>query len=217
MTRKKADAEKFDELIGFLHAAYGKACDEMTLGAYELGLADLPLKPIAEAVALAMKTSKFLPTIFELRKLAGFDVSPEGRAIIAFAKLTESIKTVGVYKSVVFGDPILNQTIADFGGWIKIGDVADDNWNEHFRRNFLANYKENAAARRGTMAAQYGIGEQANAGNGMGHLQKPPVQIAVDLPRIIGLNYEPVGEVRKGLGNIAGVLQIKDANQGESK
>jgi hypothetical protein len=215
MTRTTADAERFDELIGFLHSAFGKAADELTLGAYEMGLADLPIAAIGDAVALAIKTSKFVPTVFELRKLAGFDVSPEGRAMIAFAALSKAMKDHGSYKSVVFGDPILNQTIADFGGWIKIGEVSDENWQEHFRRNFLSNYKENAAARRGTMAAQYGINEQANAGGPFADRQPPPVQIAVDLPRILGLSYEPVGETRKGLANIGGLLQLKDANQGE--
>lgn len=215
MIRSDEEAAELDILIGRMHAALRQTADEIVLEAYADGLDDIPMADLRAAIRTASRSSQYVPTVPELRKLAGFDVSMQNRALIMFAELDLAISRHGTYKSVRFDDPIMNQTLNDLGGWVHIGDTNPKEWNSFFRKRFLETYISNAEARRGTMAAQLGIAAQANVAIGMSKFDKPPVEIGVNLPRLDRLNYEkPKTDQRLGFGNIAGLL--KDArNEGE--
>lgn len=214
MPRDDNEATEIDLWIGKLHAAFGKSADEVTLEAYADGLEDLPVRAIAEACRLAIRSQKFVPTVSELRIIAGFDVTIDSRIMIAWGELNKAMSLHGPYPSIRFNDPPLNQTIQDLGGWVVISDTPMKDWDSHFRHRFITTYKANVEARRGTMSAQLGINAMANVAQNMDEYTKPPIEVDVGLPKLDRISYDPpkIGyEKRLGLSNIAGLL--KDATK----
>lgn len=63
----EADRKPFGLVMAALAAAYREECDEAVLEGYWLSLADLELPAIRGAVAIACRTSKFMPKAAELR------------------------------------------------------------------------------------------------------------------------------------------------------
>ena len=187
-TLTKVEVVAIYEQIAALAAAFGAAADEPTLMAYRIGLEDVPLGTLRRVVAESIRSGgEFMPRVATLRRMAGMEVGPEGRAIVAFDALSKAVEQQGAYKSVRFDDPITNATIQSLGGWVRICETTTDDWDTHFRRNFLATYKQNFEMKRGTMYAQLGIAEIAN--NAASQPSPPPVLIAVDLPKLPGLAY----------------------------
>ena len=179
--------ERANQILG-LAAAFRTEISKPGQMAYLAALADVPLDDLKRAVLEALRTSKFMPSVAELRQLAGVDVRSETRAIIAFELVGKAISRHGSYESIVFDDPILNATINNLGGWVKICDTPEDTWESFFRRDFLKAYCANFEAKRGTMHAQLGIHDR---GNGTaGYEQRQPVLIATELPKVPGLAYE---------------------------
>jgi hypothetical protein len=48
------------------------------------------------------------------------------RAALAWAKVAHAIRTVGIYQSVVFDDPLIHACLAEMGGWIKACELKED-------------------------------------------------------------------------------------------
>lgn len=188
-TATKDEAVAFYQQIAALAAAFGVAADEPTLMAYRIGLEDVPPSTLKRIIAQAIRSGgEFMPKVGTLRKMAGMEVGPEGRAMIAFDALGEAVSANGAYRTVRFTDPFLNQAVQSLGGWVRICETTSDDWDTHFRRNFLATYKENFEMKRGTMYAQLGIAEVAN--NAASLPSPPPVLISVQLPKVPGVGYE---------------------------
>lgn len=51
--------------------AFGRAPSEVTFHAYEIGLADIPLEKVEQAVFRAIRNDRFMPTVSELRTMCG--------------------------------------------------------------------------------------------------------------------------------------------------
>jgi len=52
-----------------------------------------------------------------IKKIEG---TTKDRALVAWSKVEEAIKSVGPYQSVIFDDQYIHAAIADMGGWIKL-------------------------------------------------------------------------------------------------
>jgi len=175
------------DLVVALAAAFNRDADEPLQTAYLMGLADLPLAKVRDAVSRALSTEQFMPTVATLRRLAGAELSTESRAVIAFDALSSAVVQQGAYRSVRFDDPILNTTVQSLGGWVRICETPEAEWDSHFRHRFVQAYRGNLEAKRGSMYGQRGIAEAENTHNGLA--AEPPVLISVDLPKLPGVSY----------------------------
>ena len=187
---KTLDETKAAEILGIvrqLAAAYRQEADKFTQQAYLMGLVDLPTEKIRAAVITAMRAEQFMPTVATLRRLAGAELSTESRAVVAFDALSNAVVRHGAYTSVRFDDPILNTTVQSLGGWVRICETSEAEWDSHFRHRFMAAYRGNLEAKRGTMHGQRGIAAAENTHNGFE--TKPPVLVSVNLPKVPGLSY----------------------------
>lgn len=187
-TIDRAEAEdRANQILG-LAAAFRAELGKAGQAAYLVALADVPLPALKRAVAEALRMSRFMPSVSELRTFAGVQVGVESRAIIAFEVLSRAVSHEGSYRSVVFDDPILNATVASLGGWESICGTLTDEWESHFRHRFLKTYAANYESRRGTMYPQLGIADRANGPNG--YEQREPRLIPTGLPTVPGITYE---------------------------
>jgi len=130
--------------VAVLFAAYGKSPTELQLAAYDLGLRDIPPAAAIAACEAAIRTSKFMPAVSELRELAGGG-SPEDAAHLAWALVDKTADTHGGWRHVDFEDKAINAAIRCLGGWPQILEKPLSEWNTFTRQAFLKAY---AAARR---------------------------------------------------------------------
>lgn len=204
------EREKFVMLIQALAGCYLKPADEAMYLGYEMGLDDLPLADIAKAVRRAVKERQFMPSVSELRELAGVPKDTD-RAALAWEVFAKHVGLLGPYKTVHFDDPIINATCRNLGGWqrccIESADSAKfDTW---LRKEFERVY--GVLCRSGVSAEQCsplgGIIDQAN-----GHLgiQGPVHRIACDLPahRRCLIRGEVPKQLERPIAAMIGVEQI---------
>jgi hypothetical protein len=187
-TLDETNAAEILGIVRQLSAAYRQEADKYTQQAYLMGLLDLPIERIRLVAIQAIRSGeKFMPTVAELRRMAGAELSTESRAVVAFDALSSAVARAGAYRSIRFDDPILNTTVQSLGGWIRVCDTPEAEWDSHFRHRFVQAYRGNVEAKRGTMHAQRGIAEVENTHNGLA--AEPPVLISVDLPKLPGVSY----------------------------
>jgi len=167
---------------------FGQEGTRARLLGYWLGLQDLGLAEVQQAVATLIATSSRLPVPAEVRQ-ACQGGSTEDLAIAAWSEVLKAMP-LGSYKSVDFEDRAINATIRVLGGWPaaleSCGTTEDEKW---YRLNFLKAYQ--SFRRQGcdgeAGACLPGLG-QAEVRDGV--LQEPvPRRIACDpsranLPRI---------------------------------
>ena len=125
--------------VAAMAAAFGKEASEMMIHGYRLGLRDLPAQDIQIAVDRAMRECKFMPSVFELRQLAG-TMPAESRATLAWASVRDAIGRVGGYASVDFDDAIVNATVRELGGWVKLCDTSAEELDRFIRPRFERTY-----------------------------------------------------------------------------
>lgn len=175
---------RFGEAIGVLGEAFRQKITPITIRAYELGLRDLDIAEIERAIADAIHQCKFMPSVAELREMAGV-VPKESRAVIAWAAVKRAIRDVGEYKSVDFDDPTINATIRVMGGWEELcGIQAGEQFDVWARKRFEETYRSLSSSRVGDDLGRplAGICDRDNSAAGfMDHVQEP-VRIETGLP-----------------------------------
>lgn len=124
---------EFIALIEALAAAFNREADEALLLAYKIGLEDLQIRDLRRAVRKAIHGCRFMPSVRELRDLAG-EVSGEARAVKAWEVFKRAIDQHGRYKSISFDDPLINATAWNLGGWIECCDRAAEHKGETWLR-----------------------------------------------------------------------------------
>jgi|GEM_PF-965915 len=103
--------------VALLAAAYPAArWSEQTGQIYEQMLADLDFEVAKQAVMRLVCTSKFLPTIAELREAAGDIVlGPCRNGIDAWGDVTMAIRRVGSYGTPTFKDSLVGECVRIMG------------------------------------------------------------------------------------------------------
>ena len=151
--------------IGAMAEAYRQTITKATIKAYELGLDDLPIEEIEQAVRRALRECKFMPSVSELRELAGV-LSPADRAIKAWDIFTRAISVHGCYASVNFDDPVINATVRNLGGWVPVLTEMEEQGSTWVRKSFERVYKSLATTgiSKFQALALCGIHEQNNVG-----------------------------------------------------
>jgi hypothetical protein len=174
---------QFVTVITALARTFSRDIDEATFTGYEMGLSDIPIDRIKTAVARAIRERKFMPTVFEIRELAG-ELTPDTRVVKAWDAFQRAVVAHGSYASVDFDDPVINATVRNLGGWERVCGLPCSEFDKWLRKDFVKTY---------TALCQMGIGPDAGApllgyhdrGNlagGFGKQVKSPLRIACELP-----------------------------------
>lgn len=131
--------EKVTFLITVLASTYGRQASPALLEGYLVGLAGLELQEVEQAIGMALRTCKFMPSPAELRELAG-EMRPDDAAVLAWEIACEAVSQYGWYRSVRFEDPAITATIRSLGGWQKFCERCGGEEEKWLRKEFLAIY-----------------------------------------------------------------------------
>ena len=134
--------KSIDEVVTMLAEAFGQKVTPIRLMAYDAGLSDVPLAALNAAVVRAIRESRFMPTVAELRDLCGVAsgrIDAKDRPLLAWQAVRGAISKVGAYDSPAFDDAAINATIRELGGWPLLCDTPIDemHWLE---KRFCATY-----------------------------------------------------------------------------
>lgn len=196
------DREQAAVMIGALSEAFREKPTAATYMGYEMGLDDLPLDTIKRAVTRAMRECKFMPSVAELRELAGV-TSVADSSVIAWGIFAEARRVHGYYRSVTFDDPVLNATVRGIGGWMRCCEMPDDEFNAYLPKRFQETYR--ALARNGVSvergAGLVGFHDAGNLPNGFA--AQNPIVIRTGLPTAL-----PARRLVHGKGERQSIVQV---------
>ena len=197
---------EFVQVIQALAENFNRECSSITLGAYWMGLDDVPIDVLKTAARTAIRSCKFMPTCAELRQLAG-EPTPEDRAEIAWAAIEGAVAGGGYYHSVDFDCPLVNAAIRHCGGWKRFCLAEGDEFDKWLRRDFVKMYARlcKTGASQDAMAPLMGEHERHNRLNGY-HLDP-----RYDSVRAC-MGLEPM-EVATGLPALPDVRRIQDRRE----
>lgn len=112
--------EEFTPLFEALCAAANREPTEALSEAYWLGCSDLSADNWRTAVMRSIREGDGrMPSPRALRELGG-EMSPENRAIAAWATVRQTVRLHGAYRSIDFEDPAINAAIRSMGGWVAL-------------------------------------------------------------------------------------------------
>lgn len=143
---------------------YDKRVTSMTIQIWWESLSQFELNAVLNALSRHVKnpdSGQFAPKPADIIRL--IEGGTVDRGMQAWSKLDKAIRTVGPYQSVVFDDPVIHKVISEMGGWIKFGEITEEEYP--FTRNeFVKRY-------RGVLESQHieypekliGIAEHSNA------------------------------------------------------
>lgn len=142
MSETKSRPEQILECVTILAEAWRQKITPITVRAYELGLSDLHIDAVKRGVMAAIRDCQFMPSVHELRKLAGAAdtrIDVKDRPLLAWQAVRGAISKVGAYDSPAFDDAAVNATIRELGGWLLLCDTPIDemHWLE---KRFCATY-----------------------------------------------------------------------------
>jgi hypothetical protein len=116
------------KLIGILFTSYPSARLETAHAeSYVSGIVDLPLDAATKAVDRLRRTSKFLPSVSEIREAAADVVlGPRRSGEAAYAVVMEAIRRFGRDEVPKFSDPHITRALGVWGGWVGVCNSPDD-------------------------------------------------------------------------------------------
>lgn len=158
-----ADRPKFAEAVAALAATFGRECDEVAFRGYWMGLDDLALDDVLRACKRALRERERMPTVAELRKLAGV-MDDTDRALAAWSHFEQTAAGWGAYKTVDFDDKLINATVRHLGGWIRCCELPPNEFDTWLRKDFLKAYESfcKTGVGREAYAPLMGIHEREN-------------------------------------------------------
>ena len=172
------DRPSFENLLLALGATFRVEITAPLRVGYWLGLRDLPIDAVQEAVAKAMTGSRFMPVPRELRDLAGV-ASSEQKAIMAWAAVKGAIREVGSYRSVSFDDPTTNAAVRSLGGWPRVCGTDSEELDKWTAKEFQRLYRELAPLHLHQDLTRYlpGLFEMGGGET----LKEPPARVAIGI------------------------------------
>ncbi len=177
------DRSELLQQVAALAANFNREADDAMFLAFECGLGDLPLADVQQAIYRAIRECRFMPTVAELRGLAGV-MLPADRAILAWDAFVNAVIAHGYCASVDFDDRLINVTVRSLGGWEACCEKSGDEFDKWLRKDFERVYAAFMRTGVGSEASAPLIGfiNRTNSFNGhMGHV-KAPLLITTNLP-----------------------------------
>lgn len=133
------DKKHFSVMVGALCSAHGVEITEPRLLAFWIGLKDLDLMILSDAIDTAIKTIDRMPSPAQIRNIVVGDDSDA--AELAWLELGRAIDQHGSYRTVRFTDGVLAVTVESLGGWRQICGMNTTEFESFFRHRFLETYK----------------------------------------------------------------------------
>lgn len=126
---QKSDRKRFANVLLACAEMYGKRLSDSLVDLYWQGLADVEITAVEDAIARHMSnpdSGQFMPKLADIRRMLGG--TTQDAALRSWAKVDRAVRQIGTYQTVVFDDALIHCTIADMGGWIKLGEKNEDEW-----------------------------------------------------------------------------------------
>ncbi len=181
----------FSELIEALAATFQREVSEAMLLGYWLGLHDLALSAVQDAVGRAVHERKFMPVPAELRELAG-EMRPEDRAVKAWAAVQGALHGHDYYDTVVFDDPLTTATVRHlWHNWMQFTEATEADDEKWLRKEFERVYCSLMRTGIGRDAARPLLGFFDRENQMHGHPTRPVVKIACGLPAVAAISAQP--------------------------
>lgn len=132
------------QLMGI--ARYFKyALDEYDLEIYWQSLNKYDFEEVTAAIYNHVQNpakGNFMPRVADIvREIKAKEEPAEYRAMRAWAEVEQKIRSIGIYESPDFDDPLISHVICDMGGWIEICKVLEKDlvWmGKNFERRFIS-------------------------------------------------------------------------------
>jgi len=115
------DIPKFTELMTGICVLYGKSPSDALMELYWRALESFDFEVVKTALEAHVSNSdsgQFMPKPADvMRYVQG---SSQTQGLLAWSKVMQAVKSVGLYQSIVFDDPLIHAVIEDMGGWINL-------------------------------------------------------------------------------------------------
>lgn len=131
---------EFVGVVAAMASTFRQEATEAMFEGYWMGLSDLKLPAIKQAIAKAMRESKFMPSCVELRTLAG-EMPLADRALKAWDAVQRAVKRPSCHHSVNFDDAVVNAAIRNLGGWMNLDDRMKGDDRKWTRKEFIEVYE----------------------------------------------------------------------------
>jgi len=132
-----SDREEFDAVIIAMAELFDRKMSAIQLDLYFEALKDMSLEDFRKSANTVARTCKFFPKPVEFREQ--IIVGVDAQATLALDKVQEAFWSAGVYKSVVFDDPVIHAVIDHLGGWVKYCNTPDHElkwWKKDFEKKY---------------------------------------------------------------------------------
>lgn len=161
MTREEAF-----KLVGVLFTSYPQArLNQSNADAYVSALIDMPADAAARAIERLRRTSKFLPTISEVREcVSDLSVGPRKTGVEAWESLQKAQRKWGWCRPPKVTDPKMARAIEVLGGWQAVCSITTD-MEMSARARFIEAY--DVFSRRERLDMESGIPLPAQMNDGM--------------------------------------------------
>ncbi len=136
-----SDHEKFRTIILGMSETFRQKLTAAGIEGFWLGLSDLSIEQVGQAVGKALRSSKWMPTVSELRGFAGVK-TPEQEASDAWETFCEGVSKVGYYDSIDFTDRRINAVAKHLGGWGRVCELSGDAFHVWLRKDFLTTFTD---------------------------------------------------------------------------
>lgn len=142
------DKKEFLKILTGLAELFDKKISDALFGIYWQALEDLSLGDFNRAANSLALTAKFFPKPAEFRE----QILPamSAQAAIAYKKLEDAFSSAGVYRTVVFDDPVIHAVVENLGGWMhycNLPEVEVKWYRKEFEKHY-ANFAPLIAAKR---------------------------------------------------------------------
>lgn len=140
-----------------------KPFTEPQLMVYKTLLDDIPDEMFVQGISNLLKERVYanLPTPAEIREfcLCMKEDQIQVRVLEAQNKIKKAISSVGTYNSVAFDDPLIHLIIRDIGGWVKLGQMNIDDFENFMKWDFPKSYKAYASRKNAEIPTKFvGVG-----------------------------------------------------------
>ncbi len=193
--------------VTLLAEAFQRTASDATFEAYIIGLQALSPQQVESATHAAIRGSRFMPTPAELRELGGV-VRLTDRAERAWMAFDAALSRYGVYKTLLFDDPVVNAVCRSLGGLAAAVELPADEYQSFYRAKWLKAYE--ALGRSKVGAEQCGplLGHYDQINGVCSNLVVVPVGLP-ELPGMPRINKETLPEIS---GKLAARIELRKAS-----
>lgn len=163
---------KFKEFMATLGEIHDKTISPLLMELYWKILSPYTDEQCDKAFKELIYSAKFFPKPPEFIDLL------QGRtqdvAALRWVEVVKALKKIGAYESVTFTDAAINSTIEAMGGWIRLGDMLEDDekWKGKEFERLYSIFSQRGGSHPGYLI---GINDLSNQARGYGKEIKPIV------------------------------------------